>query len=228
MKPGGGSKTVSRWLIQQVCSSGSPASSRPGSRTCSSVRPNSATSARLDVAAELERHRLHAVTDAEHRDAELEQLRPQRRRVIGVDRRRAAGQHQAARAPRLAAPPAARRAAAARRRRRTRGSGARSAASTARRSRGPGPPRCAGALGRSLRPAPRRRLTPSAATHPAWRPPPLTVRSCRSSPCRCAARAGAACPRSAAPERSSPRRGGMTGCPRSRTWPSRSAARRTG
>ena len=93
VKPGGGSKTVSRWLIQQVCSAGRPASSRPGSRTRSSVRPNSPTSAPFDAAAELERHRLHAVTDAEHRHPELEQLgaqlaaRPPRRPRPG--RRRA-------------------------------------------------------------------------------------------------------------------------------------------
>ena len=50
----------------------------------------------------------------------------------------------------------------------------------------------------------------------------------RSSPCRPTARAGAACPRSAAPARPSPRRAGSRGCPRSRRWPSRSAARRSG
>ena len=49
----------------------------------------------LDLAAEVEHHRLHAVTDAEHRDAELEQLVAQLRRAVGIDRRRAAGQDQA-------------------------------------------------------------------------------------------------------------------------------------
>ena len=42
------------------------------------------------------------------------------------------------------------------------------------------------------------------------------------------ARAGAACPRSAGPGRPSPRRAGSRGCPRSRRWPSRSAARPSG
>src|SRR2546423_1261617 len=45
MKPGGGSNTVSRWDIQQVCSWGIPSSSTPGSDTSRSERPNSPTSA---------------------------------------------------------------------------------------------------------------------------------------------------------------------------------------
>ena len=45
VKPGGGAKTVSRCDIQQVCSRGRPASSRPGSVTVSVERPNSPTSA---------------------------------------------------------------------------------------------------------------------------------------------------------------------------------------
>ena len=45
VKPGGASKTVSRWLIQQDCSAGRPASRRPGSATFSCERPNSPTSA---------------------------------------------------------------------------------------------------------------------------------------------------------------------------------------
>ena len=51
----------------------------------------------FDLAAELERHRLHAVTDAEHRDAELEQLGPHARRALGVDRRGAAREDERAR-----------------------------------------------------------------------------------------------------------------------------------
>jgi hypothetical protein len=43
--PAGGSKTVSRWLIQQGCSEGSPASSRPCSLTVRVERPNSPTAA---------------------------------------------------------------------------------------------------------------------------------------------------------------------------------------
>ena len=73
MKPGGGSKTVSRCDIQQVCSAGRPASRRPGSRTVSSERPNSPTSAPSTRPPSVEREQLHAVTDAQHRDAELEQ-----------------------------------------------------------------------------------------------------------------------------------------------------------
>ena len=45
VKPGGGSYTVSPWLIQQLCSAGSPASSRPGSWTVRVERPYSPTSA---------------------------------------------------------------------------------------------------------------------------------------------------------------------------------------
>ena len=75
MKPGGGSNTVSRWLIQQVCWSGSPASRRPGVAHVQLGAAELRHLRALDVAAELERHRLHAVADAEHRDAELEQLR---------------------------------------------------------------------------------------------------------------------------------------------------------
>ena len=45
VNPGGGANTVSRCDIQQLCSRGVPASSRPGSSTSSSERPNSPTSA---------------------------------------------------------------------------------------------------------------------------------------------------------------------------------------
>ena len=51
----------------------------------------------LDAAAELERDQLHAVADAQHRDAELEQLGLEPRRAVGVHRRRAAGEDQALR-----------------------------------------------------------------------------------------------------------------------------------
>ncbi len=50
VKPGGGVKTVSRWLIQQACSAGSPASSRPGSVTVSVERPYSPVAALSTVA----------------------------------------------------------------------------------------------------------------------------------------------------------------------------------
>ena len=45
VKPGGGANTVSRCDIQHVWSAGRPANRRPGSRTVSSERPNSPTSA---------------------------------------------------------------------------------------------------------------------------------------------------------------------------------------
>ena len=55
----------------------------------------------LDAPAERQRDELHAVTDAQHRDAELEQLRVEPRRAVGVHRRRAAAEDQALRpAPR--------------------------------------------------------------------------------------------------------------------------------
>ncbi len=51
----------------------------------------------LDPAAERPDHDLHPVTDAEHRDAELEQLGAQRRRARLVDGGRPAGEDQRAR-----------------------------------------------------------------------------------------------------------------------------------
>ena len=53
----------------------------------------------VDAAAELERHQLRAVADAERRDAELEQRRVDARGVVGVDGRRAAAQHERVRVP---------------------------------------------------------------------------------------------------------------------------------
>ncbi len=95
--PAGGSKTVSRWLIQHVCSDGSPASSRPVLGDRERGAAELADRRALDAAAQLERHRLHPVTDAEHRDPELEQLRTQLGRALAVDRRRTAGEDQPAR-----------------------------------------------------------------------------------------------------------------------------------
>ena len=154
VKPGGGSKTVSRCDIQHVCSAGVPASSRPGSATVSCERPNSPTSAPSTRPPSVQHQRLHAVTDAEHRDPELEQLRIQprraRRRTPTPGRRTGSAPSAGA-----AAPPRRRRgAAAARRTRRTRARGARSAASTGRRSRGRRP--------RRSRPRARARAPPGA------------------------------------------------------------------
>ena len=102
-RPSGGAVTESRWLIQTVCSAGRPANSAPapavelGLAELGDAGP-------VDRAAELQRHQLHAVADAERRDAELEQLRVDARRALGVDRRRPAGEDQrdagSARAPR--------------------------------------------------------------------------------------------------------------------------------
>ena len=164
----------------------------------------------FDPAAEDMDHRLHPVADAQHRDVELEQLAAQLRRARPSRptpaRRRAPARRDAARG----SAPGRCRGGAARRTPRTRGSAGRSAGSTARRSRGPVLPR-----------------RPAAVSHPRRRPLSRPRRA-RSSPCPPTARAVAACPRSAGPGRPSPRRAGSRGCPRSRRWPSRCAARRSG
>ena len=91
--PGGGAVTESRWLIQTTCSggrswkSGDSPSAAVGLAVLRDV-------VRLDVAAEVARHQLHAVTDAERRDAELEHVGVHLRRPLGVDRGRAAGEDQ--------------------------------------------------------------------------------------------------------------------------------------
>ena len=91
--PSGGAVTVSRWLIQQTCSSGSPAKSSPPFDPqrrlpeLRDVRP-------LDGTPQLLRHQLRAVTDAERRHAELEQARVDERRVLGIDGRRPPGEDQ--------------------------------------------------------------------------------------------------------------------------------------
>ena len=55
---------------------------------------------RLDGAAQLAREELHAVTDPERRDPELEDRRVRERRALGVDRGRAAREHERDRVPR--------------------------------------------------------------------------------------------------------------------------------
>ena len=95
MKPGGGAKTVSRCDIQQLCSAGRPASSRPCSWTVSLERPNSPTSApstrppSLSAPAAACRSRCPA-PGSRARAAAGSSLR----RPVGVDRRRAAGEDQ--------------------------------------------------------------------------------------------------------------------------------------
>ena len=54
---------------------------------------------RLDGAAELAREELHAVTDPESRDPELEDRRVGERRTLGVDRRGPAGEDERRRIP---------------------------------------------------------------------------------------------------------------------------------
>ena len=66
----------------------------PGSATVSCERPNSPTSAPSTRPPSVQHQRLHAVTDAQHRDPELEQLRIQPRRARRVHRRRPAGEDQ--------------------------------------------------------------------------------------------------------------------------------------
>ena len=91
------------------CSSGRPAeqaTAAVAART-RSVRPNSPASAPLDPAAERLDHRLHPVTDAQHRDLRARAARVgKRRRPRLVDRGRPAGEHQR---PRARAPGSARR-----------------------------------------------------------------------------------------------------------------------
>ena len=81
MKPGGGSNTVSRWDIQQVCSRGSPCSSTPGSMHVQVRAAELPHLGLLDAAAELVHEQLHPVADAHHRHAELQQAALERRRA---------------------------------------------------------------------------------------------------------------------------------------------------
>jgi hypothetical protein len=53
----------------------------------------------FDASSQLARQKLHAVTDAEHGNAELEQLVLERRRAIGVHRRRPAREDHSLRPP---------------------------------------------------------------------------------------------------------------------------------
>ena len=130
----------------------------------SAALPNSALPVRLDPAAELERHQLHAVADAEHRDAELEDRRVDLRRALGVDRGGAAREDQRDRIGGGGAPRRWRGARRAPSRRAPRARGGRSAARTGRRGRprapaarrsrrAPGPPLPSPGAGR---PQPRR------------------------------------------------------------------------
>ncbi len=96
-KPGGGSNTVSRCDIQQVCSAGRPGEQPAGLAHLQLGAPELPDVGALDAAAELARDQLHPVADAQHRDAELEQRRVEVRRALGVHGRGAAGQDQSLR-----------------------------------------------------------------------------------------------------------------------------------
>ena len=91
--PGGGAVTESRWLIHTTWSGGRSRKSADSP----SVGVRLAVLGdvvRLDGAAEVARHQLHPVTDAERRDPELEHGRVQLGRALGVDRGRAAGEDE--------------------------------------------------------------------------------------------------------------------------------------
>ena len=159
----------------------------------------------LDPPAERLDHGLHPVTDAEHWDAQLEQLAPQLGRALRVDGRGAAREHEGGWAGAPGSERARCRGARAPRTRRSRESAGRSAGSTAPRNRGP---------------------VPSSVIRDGDLPWRRRARPFEPMPTDCCA--GAACPRSEAPGRPSPRRAGSRGCPRSRRWPSRCGARPSG
>ena len=79
VNPGGGSKTVSRWDIQHVCSRGIPFSSTPGVSHVQVGAPELADLRLLDAPAELVHEQLHPVADAHHRHAQLQQAAIQAR-----------------------------------------------------------------------------------------------------------------------------------------------------
>ena len=76
--PAGGAVTESRWLIQTVCSRGKLAEQRRLLRLELGLAVLGDV-VRLDLAAELARHQLHPVADAERGHAELEDARGRRR-----------------------------------------------------------------------------------------------------------------------------------------------------
>ena len=92
--PSGGATTESRCDIQTVCSAGvSFSSDRLLDLELRLAELGDAGA--VDAAAEVERHQLHAVADAERRDAELEDARIDVRRAVGVHRRGAAAEDDA-------------------------------------------------------------------------------------------------------------------------------------
>ena len=97
VNPGGGSITVSRWLIQHVCSFGIPFSSTPGSVTRQIRAAELPHLGLLHPPAELVHEQLHPVTDAHHRHPQLQQPALQPRRALGIHRRGTARQDDPAR-----------------------------------------------------------------------------------------------------------------------------------
>ena len=95
LKPGGSSVTRSPWLIQTgyFCPfSHTPSNSGLIGGDLDLGAAELAVMPALDLAAELLRHRLLAVADAEHRHAGLVDRLRRQRRVLGVHRGRSAGQ----------------------------------------------------------------------------------------------------------------------------------------
>ena len=93
--PAGAFDTESPWLIQVVWSSGWPARSVPPSDDRDRGRAVLAQAGVRDLAAELLRHHLESVADAEHGHAELEDAGIERRRPRLVHARRTTAEHDA-------------------------------------------------------------------------------------------------------------------------------------
>ena len=91
--PGGGAVTESRWLIHTTCSAGRSWKSGDSPSSASAL-PYSETSFDSTVPPRSRAISLHAVTDPEGRDPELEHRRVDLRRTLGVHRGRATGEDQ--------------------------------------------------------------------------------------------------------------------------------------
>ena len=91
-KPGGGVATWSPWLIHTVSRAVQPGKEQTRLDDVDLGAAVLAAGAGLDPAAQRLGHQLHAVADAQHRDAEVEQLGRRLRRPGGV--RRSAGRRR--------------------------------------------------------------------------------------------------------------------------------------
>ena len=94
-KPAGAAVTQSRWLIQHCSASSRPSSSMPSPGNAQLGLAELARAGARDGAAELERHELGAVADAQHGHAQVEERRVGPRRVVDVDAHGAAREDQA-------------------------------------------------------------------------------------------------------------------------------------